>query len=493
VARTDFIINMTGPNEAYDFSDDEVIKEYERRLLIKSAGGTERFLDKNFPQQNKFIRDQKPFQALLCTRRAGKSYGAALKMLKEAIEWPNSNIGYLALTRFSAKAILWKDCLKAINKKFGLGIRFNETELTATLPEPINTVIYLSGADATDEEMEKFLGRKYRLVVIDEAASFRRDLRDLVFSVLKPAVADYRGIIALIGTPRNVNKGLFYDITNEKTVERGWSKHSWTTFDNPHMRENWEQEIKELIEMNPLIQQTPAFQMNYLGQWVIDDSLRVYKSSEKNLIKHIAWAEDAAFILGVDLGYSPDPSAFVVASTAMKDGRNQLRFHKAFKQKNLIISDVVEVIKSLLKEYGPMRIVMDAADKQAVEEMRQKHGLPIVSAEKHGKAGVIEVMNSDFIMGNIVIDELNARELFEEHRELVWDDRSDKREENAACENHLSDAALYAWRSSFRNHEAETVHKTNPHGQEAIDEWEEIELERVQRIKRGNNEEFTEF
>lgn len=471
-----------------EFSDEEIILEYERRQLARAAGGTDRLIDKEFKAQARYVKDRAPFQAALCTRRAGKSYGAALKMVREAIEFPGCNIGYLALTRFSAKAILWKDCLKAIDKKYGLGIKFNETELTATFQDPISSVIYLSGADATDEEMEKFLGRKYRGVVIDEAASFRRDLRELVFSVLKPAVADYRGWISLIGTPRNINKGLFYDVTEKN--EKGWSVHRWNTFDNPHMKDNWKLEIQELIEMNPGIEETPSFQMNYLGRWVIDESMKVYKSSDKNLVPYIKEIDDAAFTLGVDLGYHPDPSAFVVTSVGIEQGRRRFRVHKAFKQTQLIISDVVEVIRSLQKEFGPMRIVMDAANKQAVEEIKQKYGIPVVAAEKHGKAGVIEVMNSDFLMGNILIDKENAIELYTEHESLVWDDRSEKREENAACENHLSDAALYAWRMSYREEVVEKKIHTDPHSIEALNEWEQREIERIEQLKREKEDEF---
>lgn len=474
-------------DDVFDYDDETLITEYERRLIIKTTGGSDRLTDWNFEHQARFIIDRAPFQAALCTRRAGKSYGAALKMVREAIEFPNCNIGYLALTRFSAKAILWKDCLKDINTKFGLGLKFNETELTATFPAPINSVIYLSGADATNEEMEKFLGRKYRGVVIDEAASFRRDLKDLVFSVLKPAVADFRGWIALIGTPRSINKGLFYDVT--QNGERGWSVHKWTTFDNPHMKTNWELEIKELKEMHLGIENTPAFKMNYLGEWVIDDDLRVYKTTENNLVKEIVTTDDTAFTLGVDLGYNPDPSAFVVSSVALVDGFRRFRVHEAFKQKNLIISDVAGIIEQLMRKYGPMRVVMDAANKQAVEEIKQKYGIPVVAADKHGKAGVIEVMNSDIIMGLVQIHE-DAIELYNEHLELVWDDRSDKRQENAVCENHLSDAALYAWRMSFRQEQPEIKKHVDPYSIEALEDWEQSEMERIELKKRGEIDEY---
>ena len=49
--------------------------------------------------------------------------------------------------------------------------------------------IYLVGADSNEDERQKLLGQKFVLVVIDEAQAFTIDLRQLVYGVLKPAVA----------------------------------------------------------------------------------------------------------------------------------------------------------------------------------------------------------------------------------------------------------------------------------------------------------------
>jgi len=70
----------------------------------------------------------------LCNRRSGKSCGAGLYLYQEAYETPGVSCLYIALPRDSAKKIMWKDVLKPINRKLGLGAHFNETELTATLP-----------------------------------------------------------------------------------------------------------------------------------------------------------------------------------------------------------------------------------------------------------------------------------------------------------------------------------------------------------------------
>jgi len=105
-----------------------------------------------------------------------------LALAKAALERSDLSCLYIGLTRESAKRIkLW--------------IRLNESELSARFPN--GSVIYLVGADSNEDERQKLLAQKFVLVVIDEAQAFTIDLRQLVYGVLKPAVADYRGTIAL--------------------------------------------------------------------------------------------------------------------------------------------------------------------------------------------------------------------------------------------------------------------------------------------------------
>jgi hypothetical protein len=93
-------------------------------------------------------------------------------------------------------------------------------------------------------------------------------------------------------------------------------------------------------------------------------------------------------------------------------------------------------------------MVIDNSNKQAVEEMRRRHSLPVRPANKTGKSDFIELMNGEFIQGRKRLAPACAAHA-EEHANLVWDDRSDKREEHPTCANRLADAALYAWRHCY--------------------------------------------
>src|SRR5258708_8579085 len=141
-----------------------------------------------FPEQTAFIDDSAPLRTVLCTRRAGKSYGAGLLLFKTAEERSGSVCLYVALTRTSAKRIMWAPILKKIDSAYGFGVEWNKTELSATLPN--GSVIYLIGADSDERERDKALGQGLALAIVDEAVNLSTDHLDPLFRTLKPPVPD---------------------------------------------------------------------------------------------------------------------------------------------------------------------------------------------------------------------------------------------------------------------------------------------------------------
>lgn len=406
-------------------------------------------LDRSFPEQCAFIEDPAKLKAAFCTRRAAKSYTGGLYLVQEALSIEACNCLYVGLTRMSAKSIIWKDVLKDIDKTHGLNMNFNGTDLTATTSN--GSMIYVTGADADEDEMEKLLGKKYRLVVIDEAASFTIDLKRLIYGILKPATTDYRGTICLMGTSGNITRGLFFDITNGK--EPGWSLHTWTAHDNPYVRKQWAEELEDIRVNRPLFMQTPLFRQWYLNEWVVDEDKKVYKFDERrnsytNLPHYIRG--DWSYILGVDLGYE-DASGFVVC--AFHENDKLLYILESYKRSKMDITDVALKIKEYQARYPAFKVIIDGANKQAVEEIQKRHGIALSAADKTGKSDFIEIMNAEFIQERIKLHSSN-RALMDEYFGLIWETEGDKiklpRKEHPNCENHLTDAALYAWRYCYQ-------------------------------------------
>lgn len=445
------------------------------------------FLDGSFDLQKQFINNTSKFKALFATRRFGKSYTGGLYLFKEAWENPGTSLLYIGLTRESAKKIMWKDVLKPINRRLKLGCKFNETLLTCTLPN--GSIIYLMGVDSSEDEKDKLLGQKYKLAVLDECASFSIDLRELVYGILKPAMADLGGTIVMLGTPGNLTKSLFYDVTTG--AEPGWFVVRADTKDNPYMATKWAQEIAELKANQPYIIDTPMFKQMYLGQWVIDEDALVYKfNPERNTyVTMPLYAQgDWQYILGVDLGYE-DASAFVVV--AFHENDKALYVVDSAKRSHMDITDVATKIKELKHKYTIHKVVIDNANKQAVEEIQKRHQLPLAPANKTGKADFIEIMNSELIQGHIKLNAQCCQPLAEEWQNLVWKEKGTKREENPSCDNHLADACLYAWRFCYQ-YLSETAPKPRPawgtpelHALE-VTEMEDAAVEYFERLEKLN-------
>ncbi len=417
--------------------------------LKKDPSYRPNLLDANFTKQSAFIADKAKLKALFCTRRAAKSYTGGLGLVEAATDNEAVNCLYLGLTRLSAKGIIWKDVLKDIDKRHSLGMTFNGTELTATTKN--GSVIHVTGIDADEDEMEKLLGKKYKRIVIDEAASYTINLRKLIYGVLKPTTIDQGGDVWLMGTSGDLTQGLFFDITTG--AEPGWKLFEWTAQDNPYIAKQWAEELEDIATNRPLFMQTPLFKQWYLNQWVIDTEKLVYRyDAAKNAFHSLPSIKSGwNYVLGVDLGYSPDPSAFVLC--AFNDHDSSLYVVDTFKRTEMDVTDVAERIKWYQKHYDIFKVVIDGSNKQAVEEMQRRHGLALTAADKIGKVDFIQIMNAEFIQAKIKLS-TKCTDLVDEYTKLIWATEGDKiavpRKENPNCHNHLTDAALYAWRYCYQ-------------------------------------------
>lgn len=427
------------------------LREMERRdileeLLRRKECSSISLIDENFIKQADFIRDPAKLKASFCTRRAGKSYGDGILLIETCLKYHKCNCLYISLTRSEAEGIIWKDILKELDEKHGLKCTFNETKLRMTFPN--GSSITILGVDSDEKQKKKVLGRKYKLIVIDECQAFNIDLRELVYDMLYPACADVEGTIVLSGTPGNRLSGLFYDVTTG--LERGWSLHEWSALDNPHMKDNWQKQINDLLARNPALAETAGFQQNYLGRWVVEQDKLVYRYNpiRNEYIGGIPLAGKIIFNMGVDLGYNDD-SAFVIGAYSLQDPNGILYIVESFKQKEMDITAVANKIRYFKSKYDLDYIVIDGANKQAVKEMVNRHDLNLNAADKTAKFEYQQMMNDDFILSKIKINKDTCKDLIKELGELIWDERSAKKQEHPKCPNHLADSCLYLWKFCF--------------------------------------------
>lgn len=454
-----------------------------RTRLVKDLRGS------LFPQQLAFIDDKGKLKTAQCTRRAGKSYCAGAYLTLEAIKNPGSTCLYIATTRDQAKRIMYKDILKVIDRKYDIGMKFNHTSLEVTFNN--GSIIYLIGADSKPEEIEKALGQKYRLVIIDEAGSWKQDQRKMIHEVLEPACADHQGTICMISSPVHHTRTYFfnityYDETRQDKYINGWSRHRWTWEDNPHIRDNMKQQIERILRDNPRAAETPHFKMHYCNQWVVDLGNKVYKYDEAiNSADTLPQDHNWAFYLGLDLGYN-DETAFVVAACAETDPT--MYFVEVYKEKEMDITAVADRLKYFHMKYMPVRMVVDGASKQAVMELRNRHGFPLEAADKMGKEDIIEIMNADFLTGKIKLLPA-AWQLAEEYETLIWEEKGGRRIEHTGCPNHAADGALYTWRKCFHYAARIAAPEVDPNSDEGLEIWWERQA-RIGLNAKKQNEDF---
>jgi len=281
------------------------------------------------------------------------------------------------------------------------------------------------------------------------------NLKHFVYDILKPAMADLRGTICLMGTSSNFTRGLFYDVTTG--AEAGWSLHTWSAHDNPYVAKEWQEELDDIAKLRPLYKETPQFRQWYLNEWVVETDKLVYKFDEsRNLYRELPKAsiDGWVYVLGVDTGWEDDnafvllgyhehlPTAYIIKTY----NKNHMTFDQVVVKINEFMSD---------KDYPISKVIIDGANKQGIESMKVRSSIPFEYADKTGKVDFIEILNGDLIQAKLKIH-YACQTLRDELMGLVWKTTGDKitipKKEHPSLSNHLADAMLYAWRNGFHYH-----------------------------------------
>lgn len=391
--------------------------------------------------------------------------GVGLLATMVALSRRASKVVIIGKTRDSIRDIYFNDIMEVIRRKFAVKWVLNKSEMVYTLRN--GSTIKFVGVDADEDQMNKLLGQKFALAIVDEASMYANiDLRKFVYGILRPALADYNGHLLMIGTPSDYLDSLFYDVTTG--AELGWETHEWTAFDNPYMKDQIAEEEAFIDATNPAYRETAMYRQHNLGIWVVNDANKIYKYDPKINAEREAPGPGYQMVLGVDLGYNDD-TAFTVCAWSHYDPK--LHIIHSEKHPNMILDDVEATIKALQARYGVHTIVVDGAAKQFVETLRSRFRIGLHYAEKIQKKDFIELMNADFYMGRITVVAENCKPLIEEWEALIWDEKVREKtgewKEIRTKPNHAADSALYAWR--WCHHYAAIPKTTPPTEEEAME------------------------
>jgi hypothetical protein len=445
-----------------------------------------------FRQQLDFLDDDCRYKTVLCPRRSGKSYAAAVALLDRCLRQPGASVIYITMTKGVAKRIMWR-ALKRLDQDFELGVSWHNTEMHGTLPN--GSIVQLGGAE-TQADVDKYRGVPFDLVILDECKSFPPDLLlELVDEVLTPCLSDRLGTLVMMGTPGAILAGPFYDATGPEShlvknaadgrmhdereggkyvigrpysrrdepayqdIDFMWSTHTWTAADNISMPHLWETMLSEK-RRHGWADDHPTWLRENLGQWIADDGAIVYKySDEKNgwtprsgstemaLPDELPEGHSWRFILGMDLGFD-DAHTFEVG--AYSDTCEDFYHVYDYAETEMTVPAIAAKIKELIEIYGEFEVMVGdrgGLGKTILATLDEVYGLHVEPADKKEKRDHIELMNADLKAGRCYI--LRDSGLAQEMETCQWDET--KRNIDRDCADHRSDGWIYLWRYAYHH------------------------------------------
>ena len=417
-----------------------------------------------FDKQLAFIQSNSTRRALFVPRRGAKSTAIAIAFLLYCLLYNDIRCIFFGLTNESAETAIvpaLKPILKKIGFIEGVDFKYNHTE---RLYEFIAThsKISIKGIDQNYKEMAKILGSKCWAVAIDEMQDQTQDIEKAIMKNIQPVLSDYLdkggGYLFTSGTAGDyMGDNYWYQIVTSEPGHLGFEMHTWEGKDNPFMKKNKEIEIKNFIKAyGEAFVESAWYRQQYLNQWVTDEARKVYLISNKNILgtkecltqrPSNEFLRNAVFILGMDFGFFPDPTAFVIGCYNLKFD-NKLYIVDCFSENNMLIADVSRKIQELDSIYHFTYKVGDAGAqaKAQVADLNQTYNHFIEAADKLGKYSHQNMINSDFMSGEIIIDPLKCAPLIDQLQNLIWDSAAlakSKRVEKASLHNDLCDSLLY--------------------------------------------------
>jgi hypothetical protein len=242
-------------------------------------------LPKPHINQQKILDSTSRYRVVCCGRRFGKSELSQIEIINEALK--GHLVAYITPTYQLAKTFFSK-LIKVVP------FENNKSDLIINFPNDGQVMFF------TGERLDALRGRKFHLVVIDEA-SFIPDLEDGWLNSIRPTLTDYIGKALFLSTPKG--KNYFYSLfLKGVSHETDWESFKFTTFDNPYIDKH---EILDAQNQIP----TAVFQQEYLAD-AMENASNPFGSQHINDCVRQQSNKEAMYF-GIDLAKSFDWSVII--------------------------------------------------------------------------------------------------------------------------------------------------------------------------------------
>ena len=228
--------------------------------------------------QQRILDSEARFRVVMCGRRFGKSELSQIEIISNALL--GKSVAYITPT-YQLARVFFERLIQAVP------FESNKSELTIKFPNN-GSVDFFTG-----ERLDNLRGRKFHLVVVDEA-SFIPNLEDGWLNSIRPTLTDYKGRAIFLSTPKG--KNFFYSLFL-KGGEPDWEAFRFTTYDNPYIDKG---EIDDARTQLPEV----VFEQEYMAN-PAENSSNPFGSS---YIKQCTFpiSPEPAIVYGVDLAKAVD-------------------------------------------------------------------------------------------------------------------------------------------------------------------------------------------
>lgn len=402
--------------------------------------------------QVEIARCNKRFIVVNAGRRFGKSYLCSEELIASAIIQKGRRCLYISPTYQSSRDIMWS-ILKERCKP--IIVKANESLLTMEVQAQGGgtSLIMLRGWEAVDT----IRGQWFNTIIIDEVSSMKKFWAGWQ-EVLLPTLADKQGNSIMISTPKGKNH--FYELYNTHiTNPDTWASFHYTTYDNPHIKE-------EEIDMLKTTMSHERFLQEFMGEWVVRQDL-VYKEFVDSMVTSEQNIPHDYKLLGIDWGYTNATGALLIY---VRNGKFYVM--KEYYQTKKTTDEIIEAIAQWKADYT----YADPAEPDRIEQLRRAN-FYVRDVSKEVIAQVDKVREL-FVTGRLVIHS-SCVNLIAELHEYHYDENAPEhlRDKPVKESDHLINALQYALHTytatelsaydafmqnqSFSRHEAQEIHNFN--------------------------------
>lgn len=228
--------------------------------------------------QQRILDSEARFRVVMCGRRFGKSELSQIEIISNALL--GKSVAYITPT-YQLARVFFERLIQAVP------FESNKSELTIKFPNG-GSVDFFTG-----ERLDNLRGRKFHLVVVDEA-SFIPNLEDGWLNSIRPTLTDYKGRAIFLSTPKG--KNFFYSLFL-KGGEPDWEAFRFTTYDNPYIDKG---EIDDARTQLPEV----VFEQEYMAN-PAENSSNPFGSA---YIKQCTFpiSTEAPIVYGIDLAKAVD-------------------------------------------------------------------------------------------------------------------------------------------------------------------------------------------